>query len=168
MRAKGYVRNQVIRRGLALLVLLGMVAGPFPAALAQSGRQVTRPRVVAPRPPAEPSPAPEGEDTAPSTSRPRPSLGRRGEDAPRPSVPSPSARPPAADVDDDIITIQATLVTIPVIVSDDYNRYLPFLRKNQFSLLEDNVPQEITFCVRTGAFSRRPGARCQPQRLPEH
>ncbi len=147
MRAKGYVRSQVIRRGLALLALLGMVAGPFPTvtSLAQSGRQVTRPRVVSPRPPAEPSPTPAEEDTTSSTSRSRPSLGRRGEDAPRPSVPSPSTRPPAADVDDDIITIQATLVTIPVVVSDDYNRYLPFLKKNQFSLSEDNIPQEITF-----------------------
>ncbi|MGQ9897338.1 MAG: VWA domain-containing protein [Acidobacteriota bacterium] len=146
MRAKGYSRNQVIQRGWALLALLGVVGWtlltvtPFQA---QSGRRVTRPRVVSPRP-AEPSPTSEEpipeEDVAPSTSRTRPTLGRRGEDAPQPSLP-----PPTTNADDDIITIQATLVTIPVVVSDDYNRYLPFLQKNAFSLFEDNVLQEITF-----------------------
>lgn len=142
MGTRGYVRRCAFRYAVALFALLGMVGEPL-LVLAQAGRTVTRPRVVSPRPPAAPTSTEdvEVEDNVPSsTSRSRPILGRRGEDAPRPSVPA-----PATDVDDDIITIQATLVTIPVVVSDDYNRYLPFLQKSHFSLFEDNVPQEITF-----------------------
>lgn len=134
----GYVQRQVTRRFLALFVALAVVGSPLLAA-AQSGRQTTRPRIVPTRPTTDTPPADEGDSAAPR--RERPTLGRRGDNAPSPSLPTPT--PPASD--EDIITIQATLVTIPVVVSDDYNRYIPFLKKGDFSLTEDNVPQEITF-----------------------
>ncbi len=124
------------RRLLALLIALAVVSSPLPAA-AQAGRWVSRPRVVPSQPPVG---APEAGDTSAATpGGERPTLRRRGEDVPRPSLPTETAG------DEEVITIQATLVTIPVVVSDDYNRYLPFLRRHDFSLTEDNVPQEITF-----------------------
>lgn len=133
---RGQGQDRARRRSLALFVALAMIGSPLLAA-AQSGRQTTRPRVVPSRPSAE-TPPPDEDGAAPP--RERPTLGRRGDQAPSPSAPTPTA-----PTDDDLITIQATLVTIPVVVSDDYNRYLPFLRKSDFSLMEDNVPQEITF-----------------------
>ncbi|MFQ3581586.1 MAG: VWA domain-containing protein [Chloracidobacterium sp.] len=137
MRNARRIESHIARWALTLFIALGLVASPL-VTLAQSGRQITRPRVVPTRPPAEATPP---DDNASSPTPPeRPTLGRRGGNVPSPSVPA-----PASGQDEDIITIQATLVTIPVVVSDDYNRYLPFLKKNEFRLTEDNVPQEITF-----------------------
>ncbi len=133
----GQTGCQTLRRFLTLLAILAMVGSPL-SALAQSGRQATRPRIVPARPPAD-APTADENESAPPAPRERPALGRRGDSAP---VPTP---PATATGDEDIITIQATLVTIPVVVSDDYNRYLPFLKKSEFSLTEDNAPQEITF-----------------------
>ena len=43
------------------------------------------------------------------------------------------------------IRIDTNLVTLPVIVSDRQNRYVPDLKREEFSLTEDGVKQEIVF-----------------------
>lgn len=43
------------------------------------------------------------------------------------------------------IRIDTSLVTLPVIVSDRQNRYIPDLKREEFSLAEDGVNQEIVF-----------------------
>ncbi len=50
-----------------------------------------------------------------------------------------------ADDGDDTIKLDATLVNIPVLVSDRSGRYIPQLTKNDFLLYEDGVQQEIAF-----------------------
>ncbi|OYT70373.1 MAG: hypothetical protein CFK52_11195 [Chloracidobacterium sp. CP2_5A] len=127
-------RGQRARRLWALWAILALAGLPL-LATAQSGRHASRPRIAPSRPPMD------ANDAEAPNMRERPTLGRRGDSAPSPA---PAAPPPATN-DEDLITIQATLVTIPVVVSDDYNRYLPFLKKSEFSLTEDNTPQEITF-----------------------
>jgi len=46
---------------------------------------------------------------------------------------------------DETIRIDTNLVTLPVIVSDRQNRYVPDLKREEFSLTEDGVKQEIIF-----------------------
>lgn len=43
------------------------------------------------------------------------------------------------------LKIDATLVTVPVVVSDYTGRYVPFLKASDFQLTEDGIHQEITF-----------------------
>lgn len=45
----------------------------------------------------------------------------------------------------DTIKIDTDLVTVPVIASDRSDLYVPDLRKEEFSIYEDNVKQEIAF-----------------------
>lgn len=49
------------------------------------------------------------------------------------------------DERDQAIKLEATLVTVPVIASDHDGRYIPDMRREEFSLLEDGVNQEIVF-----------------------
>ena len=46
---------------------------------------------------------------------------------------------------DDTIRLKATLVQVPVIASDSGGRYVVDLKKGDFRLLEDGVPQQIDF-----------------------
>lgn len=43
------------------------------------------------------------------------------------------------------LKIDATLVTVPVVVSDYTGRYVPFLKASDFQLTEDGIQQEISF-----------------------
>ena len=51
--------------------------------------------------------------------------------------------PPATETG--TIRIDTSLVTLPVIVSDRQNRYVPDLKREEFGLTEDGVKQEIVF-----------------------
>lgn len=46
--------------------------------------------------------------------------------------------------DDATLKIDATLVTIPTIVSDRNGRYVPFLKENDFKVFEDGILQEVS------------------------
>jgi Mg-chelatase subunit ChlD len=52
---------------------------------------------------------------------------------------------PKEDRQDQAIKLEATLVTVPVIASDRDGRYVPDMRREDFSILEDGVKQEIVF-----------------------
>ncbi|HWN99931.1 MAG TPA: VWA domain-containing protein, partial [Blastocatellia bacterium] len=59
---------------------------------------------------------------------------------------APSEAPPRnEDQDDPAIKLEATLVTVPVIASDRDGRYVPDLHREDFTLHEDGVKQEIVF-----------------------
>jgi VWFA-related protein len=53
------------------------------------------------------------------------------------------ANTPEAKPDDEVIRLESTLVNIPLLVSDRSGRYIPRLNKNDFTLYEDGVLQEI-------------------------
>jgi hypothetical protein len=56
--------------------------------------------------------------------------------------------------DDDVVRLESTLVSIPLLVSDRAGRYIPQLSKRDFKLYEDDVEQEIaTFANEEVAFN---------------
>jgi Ca-activated chloride channel homolog len=111
-------------------------------------------------PPADPGQDPAASSRTPPedasedrSSRKRPVLRRpsdsRNTDAPNPQAdPADDTRPtgvPPAATDDEPIKLDATLVNIPMLVSDRNGRYIPQLSERDFLLYEDGVQQEIAF-----------------------
>lgn len=47
--------------------------------------------------------------------------------------------------DDDPVTVETNLVTLPVIVNDRGGRYVPDLRAEEFTVEEDGAPQKVAF-----------------------
>ncbi|MCI0485196.1 MAG: VWA domain-containing protein [Blastocatellia bacterium] len=83
----------------------------------------------------------------PSDSRSRGEERPRNSDADYPSSDGPardSSNQPAPD-EDEPLKLNATLVNIPVLVSDRSGRYVPQLSANDFLLYEDGVQQEVAF-----------------------
>ncbi len=58
------------------------------------------------------------------------------------SLPPP---PPAAKPEDEIVQVETNLVTTPVSVLDRNGRFIPGLRKQDFKIFENGVPQAITY-----------------------
>lgn len=71
----------------------------------------------------------------------------------RPSVPLPTPSPTpvsdepqyVADVNDEIVSLDTRLVTIPVRVMDRKNRFIAGLKQDNFKVYEDNIEQEIAY-----------------------
>jgi Mg-chelatase subunit ChlD len=63
--------------------------------------------------------------------------------SPQPAEQKPEAPEDAKDFD--TLKIETDLVTVPVIATDRNGLYIPDLLKNDFSISEDGVPQEIAF-----------------------
>src|SRR6266550_2845837 len=60
--------------------------------------------------------------------------------------PAPSEDPNAkGDQADQAIKLEATLISVPVIASDHDGRYVPDMRREDFTIHEDGVKQEIVF-----------------------
>jgi Ca-activated chloride channel homolog len=63
-------------------------------------------------------------------------------------TPTQSQTPPKTDPQDpqrqEVIKVETALVTVPVIVTDRFNRFISGLNQKDFKLLEDGQPQEIT------------------------
>lgn len=59
-----------------------------------------------------------------------------------PPPPAPSKK---KNVEDEIIKVETDLVTTPVTVMDRNGRFIPGLRKKDFKIFENGVPQEITY-----------------------
>ena len=70
----------------------------------------------------------------------------------KPATTNPNAVPtePAQD-DIDTLKIDTNLVTVPVIASAQTGKYIADLRKEEFKLSEDGVPQEIAFLATVNA-----------------
>jgi VWFA-related protein len=60
-------------------------------------------------------------------------------------TPEPEADPNAVNDDSEVITVATELVTIPVKVLDRSGRFVGGLTKENFTVFEDNVPQEIAY-----------------------
>ena len=121
-----------MKRFLIGLLSIGMLsAGVF----AQSQ---PRPRVTA-----SPSSTPEVENPQTQTKRP-PVLkgGTTGTQTPEPT-PTPPAGGEDVLEDDEVIRVETNLVTLPVSVLDRNGRFIAGLRKEDFQVFEDNVPQKI-------------------------
>lgn len=69
----------------------------------------------------------------------------------KPYPPNPQASPPAGQQgsqqqqsgEDDVVKLESTLVSLPLLVSDRSGRYIPQLSANDFLLYEDGVQQKI-------------------------
>ena len=71
---------------------------------------------------------------------------RQKETAPATPAKSDDAGVAASQQDDgEVEKVDTNLVSIPVVVSDRAGVYVPDMRKEEFTLLEDGVPQELAF-----------------------
>lgn len=59
--------------------------------------------------------------------------------------PPPPASKPTPNPEDEIIRVETNLVTTPVSVLDRNGRFIPGLRKKDFKIFENDVPQAITY-----------------------
>ncbi len=110
---------------------------------AQSGRKVT------------PSPTPTAEDpetfseSRPQTKRPPRIIPSMRSTAVKtetaPSADSAKSATPVEELDEPIIKVDTTLVTIPVSVFDRNGLYIPNIRQSEFKIFEDGVEQEIAY-----------------------
>src|SRR4051794_40253424 len=62
-----------------------------------------------------------------------------------------AAPPPPAEQDIETLKIDTNLVTVPVIASLRDGHYISDLKKEEFALTEDGVPQEISFLATVNA-----------------
>lgn len=118
-----------MRKFLLGLLGIGLLGASF------SAQTPERPRVTV-------SPSPSPSPTV-QTKRPPVLIGDTKQN------PSPSPTPPnggsedAAVEDDEVIRVETNLVTLPVSVLDRDGRFIGGLRKEDFQVFEDNVPQKI-------------------------
>ena len=63
----------------------------------------------------------------------------------RQTAPQPSATPPNPTEDIDTVKFDTDLVTVPLIATDRSGMYITDLRKEEFTITEDDVAQEIAF-----------------------
>src|SRR5262249_18709414 len=61
----------------------------------------------------------------------------------KPQQPQPSATPPNPPEDMDTVTFDTDLVTVPLIATDRSGMYITDLRKDEFTITEDDVKQDI-------------------------
>ena len=131
--------HQNLLRGFSFLGLLVLTA-----LLVQKSTAQTRPRRVSDQPP---------KVTAPSTPQPSrpPVLGGANSTGPSPNSqkPQPSPNGPEEVSAGDVVSINTTLVTIPVSVMDRNGRYIPNLRKEDFRIWDDGVEQQVAYFAST-------------------
>jgi len=122
-----------MKYALFLIAVLCFVSFPV---LSQTGG----PR---PRTSATPKTPPTVQNETPATQRQKPSLG--GSTVLPPPPPSPAQQKAMKKEEDEVIVVDTDLVTTPVSVMDRNGRFIPGLRKKDFKLTENGIPQEITF-----------------------
>jgi VWFA-related protein len=59
--------------------------------------------------------------------------------------PPPPASKPTPNPEDEVVTVETNLVTTPVSVLDRQGRFIPNLKKKDFKIFENGVPQAITY-----------------------
>src|ERR1041384_8750557 len=69
----------------------------------------------------------------------------------KPQQPQPAATPPDDPQDVETLKIDTDLVTVPLIATDRSGMYITDLRKEEFTITEDNVAQEIAFFGKVAA-----------------
>lgn len=96
-----------------------------------------------PRTSATPKAQPSVKNDTPATDRQKPALG--GSTLLPAPPPSPAAQKAMKKEEDEVIVVDTDLVTTPVSVMDRNGRFIPGLKKKDFKILENGVPQEITY-----------------------
>ena len=122
-----------MRKVLFVLICLGLFGV---SVLAQAPR-TTRPRVVA----ATPTPTPPKiQNDSSANQQKRPPVLTGGNQKP---LPPPPPLPQKPVEEDEIITIDTNLVTMPVSVLDRNGRFIAGLQKKDFKIFENDVEQKI-------------------------
>jgi VWFA-related protein len=130
------MRNLAARLSLTLILLAS-------ATLTPSAQ--TRPRRVGQGAPAT-APSPTAPATADTTPRRAPQMERPAPRAERPPTPQAPSSEVAEEVDEDeVVRVNAALVTVPVSVLDRDGRFIGGLRKEDFRILEDGVEQQVAY-----------------------
>jgi VWFA-related protein len=124
-----------MKRIAAVLLLLLTIA--VVAVSAQSGR-ISRPRVVPQTSPQTPNQ--NKTQTQAPTAAPEASPQTDAE-----VTVEPAAKEKVVNDDEDVLTVETNLVTIPVSVFDRSGRYLPSLQQNDFKIFEDGKEQQIAY-----------------------
>src|SRR6476620_4048112 len=70
---------------------------------------------------------------------------------PLPEIPAEDEQKPNEPKEVDVVKTETNLVTVPVIATDRGGLYIPDLSREEFSIAEDGVPQEIAFFAQTSA-----------------
>lgn len=123
-----------MRKHAALVLILALLVAPLDALFAQSRprRVETQKPPSTTRPVTRPTPLP-------STSTPRPTSDKSGGQ-------SPQAQQAGEEVgEDEVVRVNANLVTVPVTVLDRDGRFIPNLREEDFRILEDGVEQQVAY-----------------------
>lgn len=118
-----------MNKRILFALILACFAGS--SVLAQNNRRAARPKQK-----------PTIENDSPTPKR-APALGDSTTLPPPP--PSPAAQKALKKDDDEIITVDTDLVTTPVSVMDRNGRFIPGLKKKDFKIFENGVPQAITY-----------------------
>jgi VWFA-related protein len=58
---------------------------------------------------------------------------------------APQSNEPVDVDEDEVLSVNTTLVTLPVSVTDRYGKYIPDLRKEDFRVYEDGVEQQVAY-----------------------
>lgn len=142
VKAIGEVLNMK-RIAVAFLFVFCFLTTAFP----QSGRKIAAPA---------PTPASEAKETGYSESAPykprsiyppnwNEDKNSKSKNGGKPEIQQANAPKTTEAPDDDIIRIEANLVTIPVSVFDRSGIYIPGLRQENFQIFEEGKEQEITY-----------------------
>lgn len=127
--------RMLARLSLTLALLASFAVGP---AAAQ-----TRPRRVGQTPAASGAPA----QQTPAPARRAPQMGGRAPAQAEPQRPAPQAPAQVAEEvgEDEVVRVNASLVTVPVSVLDRDGRFVTGLNKDDFRIMEDGVEQQVAY-----------------------
>ncbi|HEX8499948.1 MAG TPA: VWA domain-containing protein [Pyrinomonadaceae bacterium] len=127
--------KNLVRLSLTLALLASSFVGPAAAQL--------RPRRVGQSAPATPAPAPAAQRRAPTLERPAPS---RAGQTQQPGAAQGTAGEVSEEVgEDEVVRVNAALVTVPVSVLDRDGRFIGGLRKEDFRVFEDGAEQQVAY-----------------------
>jgi len=131
-----------MRKFAAAALLLAICAAAHGVLFAQ-----TRPRRVGPGAPAQTNTNAQTNAPAAPRTAPTPFPTSREPQAGRQSAPAQGSRGEVAEEvgEDEVVRVNASLVTVPVSVLDRDGRFIAGLRKNDFRIFEDGVEQEVAY-----------------------
>src|SRR5688500_13213265 len=80
--------------------------------------------------------------SAPALKNDKPSPQRGAPSLTNPADRPPPPPPPPASVEDEVVLVETNLITTPVSVLDRNGRFIPGLKKKDFKIFENGVPQQ--------------------------
>ncbi|HKQ99667.1 MAG TPA: VWA domain-containing protein [Pyrinomonadaceae bacterium] len=120
-----------LKAALAALLLFSFLTGNLYAQAGRQRQRVPEPQKKAARPENAPT-----EEQKKETSK-------EASEAQQPSPQEAESVPDQQEID--TVKVETNLVTVPVIISDRGDRYIPDLKQEEFTVYEDGVKQEISF-----------------------